>query len=186
MKQIVLTSFMSLGMVFGSAAMNASMAAPAVSSKSGSKTKTSSSRSVSEDRTTSNSKKAAIARDRADHLSDQMIQKLKLNNYQSRKIREINLDKINKMMDIEQQYANDPEAVVNKCKGVCDQRDAELENLLSTDQYSQYFGSRRYFNKYDVTYAQNMGQTSETQSIASNTGGSSTSGGSENQTLANE
>lgn len=187
MKQLVLTSFMSLGMVFGSAAMNSSMATPAVSAKSSSKTKSSNSRSVSEGRTTAGSKKAAIAKDRADHLSDQMITKLKLNNYQARKVREINLDKISKMMDIEQQYANDPEAVTSQCKGVCNQRDAEFEDLLSTDQYSKYFGSRNSFNKYDNAYAQRLVKPAdEAESLAVNIGGGSSSAKSDNQTIVKE
>jgi hypothetical protein len=185
MKQIVLTSFMSLGMVFGSASMNSSMANVAMTSaKPGSKTKSSSSRSVTSERTSS--KKAAIAKDRADHLSDQMITKLKLNNYQSNKIRQINLDKISKMMDIEEQYGSDPQMVESKCKGVCDQRDVELEDLLSTDQYTKYFGARRYFNKLDQVYAQNGGSTKTVDAIASNSGGSGNETASGNQTLSNE
>jgi hypothetical protein len=185
MKQIVLTSFMSLGMVFGSASMNSSMANVATTSaKPGSKTKSSSSRSISEERTSS--KKAAVARDRADYLSDQMITKLKLNNYQSAKIRQINLDKISKIMDIEEQFGNDPQVVDSQCKGVCDQRDAELEDLLSTDQYTKYFGARKYFNKLDKVYAQNGGASKTVNAIASNTGGSGSETATGNQTLSNE
>ncbi|WP_207431210.1 hypothetical protein [Sabulibacter ruber] len=96
------------------------------------------------------------AEQRAKNLSDKMIRELQLNNYQSRKIREINLKNALKMVDFETKYANNP-AELEKCiNGVCKERDKELVNLLSTAQYSQYYSARKSFNTYDREYALKM------------------------------
>ena len=93
------------------------------------------------------------AEQRAKSLSDKMIRELQLNNYQSRKLREINLEKAKKMTNFESKYAGN-QAELDKCfMGVCKERDLELENLLSTAQYSQYYSSRKAFNSYDKEIA---------------------------------
>ncbi|WP_205503293.1 hypothetical protein [Rufibacter psychrotolerans] len=93
------------------------------------------------------------AEQRAKNLSDKMIRDLQLNNYQSRKLREINLKNAQKMVDFETKYANNP-AELEKCiTGVCKERDRELEALLSTAQYSQYYSARKALNSYDRDYA---------------------------------
>ncbi|MBA9077887.1 MULTISPECIES: hypothetical protein [Rufibacter] len=93
------------------------------------------------------------AEQRAQNLSDKMIRELQLNNYQSRKIRQINLEKARKMVEFEAKHAND-KAELEKCiNGVCKERDVELANLLSTAQYSQYYSSRKSFNSFDREYA---------------------------------
>lgn len=103
--------------------------------------------------------KAEIARERANRLSDQMIQELRLNNFQAKRLREINQEKISKMMEIEQKYANNPSLVEKNCQGVCRERDKELESFLSFDQYSQYYANRPEFYKYDKDFAKNIGLT---------------------------
>jgi len=47
------------------------------------------------------------------------------------------------MLSIEQQYAGDQKKIDELCGGVCAVRDAKLENVLSTVQYNDYYGSRK-------------------------------------------
>ena len=96
--------------------------------------------------------------ERANRLSDQMIRELKLNNFQANRLRAINQEKIGKMADIEQKYAANPVLVDKNCKGVCKERDNELESFLSTDQYSRYFHSREAFYKYGMNAASELAQ----------------------------
>ncbi len=111
-----------------------------------------------------NVNKAELAKQRADRLSDQMIQELRLNNFQAKRLREINQEKVSKMMVIEQKYANDPNLVEKNCQGVCRERDKELESFLSFDQYSKYYGNRSEFYKYDKDFAKNIGLVKSTPS----------------------
>lgn len=111
-----------------------------------------------------NGSKAELAKQRADRLSDQMIQELRLNNFQAKRLREINQEKVSKMMAIEQKYANDPALVEKNCLGVCRERDKELESFLSFDQYSKYYGNRSEFYKYDKDFARNIGLVKSTPS----------------------
>ncbi len=97
------------------------------------------------------------AAERANRLSDQMIRDLRLNNFQASRLRAINLDKANKMMDIESKYASDPTLVDKNCKGVCKERDKELEGFLSSDQYSKYYASRTQYYKVDKDFASKIG-----------------------------
>ena len=89
-----------------------------------------------------NVSRAELAKQRADRLSDQMIQELRLNNFQAKRLREINQEKVSKMMAIEQKYAHNPDLADKNCQGVCRERDKELESFLSFDQYSKYYGNR--------------------------------------------
>ncbi|RNI22497.1 hypothetical protein [Rufibacter latericius] len=93
------------------------------------------------------------AEQRAKNLSDKMIRELQLNNYQSRKLREMNLANAQKMVDFETKYANNPAELERCINGVCKERDVALERLLSTAQYSRYYGARKSFNSYDRAYA---------------------------------
>jgi hypothetical protein len=97
--------------------------------------------------------------DRAKRLSDHMIQELRLNNFQANRLREINREKVNKMMEIEKKYASNPALVDKNCRGVCKERDQELESFLSTDQYSLYYGARNKYYKYDKDFAAQIGAT---------------------------
>ncbi len=103
-------------------------------------------------KTATASKKSLSATQRANHLTDRMIRDLRLNNFQARKMRQINLDKVNQMIAIEA-AGGDVTQIDNLCKGVCKDRDKELEDLLSTEQYSIYFGNRPGYYKYDKDYA---------------------------------
>jgi ABC-type transporter MlaC component len=105
--------------------------------------------------------------ERANRLSDQMIRELKLNNFQANRLRAINQEKIGKMADIEQKYAANPVLVDKNCKGVCKERDNELESFLSTDQYSVYYGARTKYYKYDKDFAAQIGAESTVASASS-------------------
>jgi hypothetical protein len=95
--------------------------------------------------------------ERATRLSDQMIRDLRLNNYQASRIRSINQEKVNQMMAVERQYAGNPELIDKNCKGICKQRDKEVEAFLSADQYGQYFASRNQYYSADRTFASQIG-----------------------------
>ncbi|MBC6699015.1 hypothetical protein [Hymenobacter sp. BT190] len=90
---------------------------------------------------------------RAARLSDQMARELRLNGYQSTRLRAINEDKIAKMAAIEQRNAGNNKLIDEQCGAVCKERDRELQAVLSNDQYSSYYGSRSAYYKYDKDYA---------------------------------
>ncbi|GGF13702.1 hypothetical protein [Hymenobacter cavernae] len=90
--------------------------------------------------------------ERAKRLSDQMARDLRLNGYQTAKLRAINEDKVAKMAAIEQKNAGNPKLVDQQCQGVCKERDKELRNVLSSAQYSAYYDSRADFYKFDRDY----------------------------------
>ncbi|HSI90813.1 MAG TPA: hypothetical protein VK927_06815 [Adhaeribacter sp.] len=98
------------------------------------------------------SRKTLSVQDRANHLTDQMIKDLRLNNYQSNRLRAINLELVNKIAAIEAN-GGDPKQVEMDCKGACSDRDKILEDVLSTDQYSKYFSNRPNYFNYDKQYA---------------------------------
>ena len=102
--------------------------------------------------------KSLTVESRANNLSDQMIRELRLNNYQSNKVREINMDVVAQMMAVESEYAGNQELIDQKCKAICGERDEKLENVLSTVQYSNYFGSRKVYTKYDKEFVAKAGQ----------------------------
>jgi len=91
--------------------------------------------------------------ERAKRLSDQMVRDLRLNGYQASRLRAINEDKIAKMAAIERKHAGNPKLVDEQCQGVCKERDKELQAVLSNDQYTNYYGSRSNFYKFDKDYA---------------------------------
>ncbi|GAA4296332.1 hypothetical protein [Nibribacter koreensis] len=102
---------------------------------------------------TSFAQTTAEAEKRAASLSDKMIKELQLNNFQARKLRALNLANAQKMVAFEQKFSNNP-AELDKCiKGVCKERDTELESLLSTSQYSRYYSSRKALVAHDKQYA---------------------------------
>jgi hypothetical protein len=90
---------------------------------------------------------------RADRLSNQMARELRLNNYQTTRLRAINADKVAKMAAIESKHAGNVKAIDDQCQGVCQERDRELRAVLTTDQYSNYFSNRSAYYKYDKDYA---------------------------------
>jgi hypothetical protein len=93
--------------------------------------------------------------DRAEYLSNQMTRDLRLNGYQSARLRAINADKIAKLEAAERQYAKNPEQLDKQAKAIARERDAELQAVLSTDQYTDYFDARKRYAQADHNYAHN-------------------------------
>ena len=107
------------------------------------------------------------ATQRANRLTDQMVKELRLNNFQANRLREINQDKVNKMIQIEDKYANDLAIVDKNCQGVCKERDKELESFLSSEQYSQYYSSRALYYKSDKDFAATIGADADKNTVKS-------------------
>jgi hypothetical protein len=93
--------------------------------------------------------------DRAEYLSNQMARDLRLNGYQSARLRAINADKIGKLEAAERQYAKDPTQLDKQSKAIARERDTELQAVLSTDQYTDYFDARKRYAQADRNYARN-------------------------------
>ena len=93
--------------------------------------------------------------DRAEHLSDQMTRDLRLNGYQSSRLRAINADKITKLESAERQYAKNPGQLDIQSKAIARERDQELQAVLTTDQYTDYFDARKRYMQADRNYARN-------------------------------
>jgi hypothetical protein len=101
-----------------------------------------------------------LVKERANHLSDQMIRDLRLNNYQANEIREINTLIVAKLTEAEKEFNGNPEMLNQKVKSILNERDVQLEDVLSIVQYNNYFGKRPTFNKIDkefVASIQNSG-----------------------------
>jgi hypothetical protein len=116
------------------------------------------------------SKKAVVVEQRANNLSDQMIRDLRLNNYQSNKLRQVNLDMIAKINAVEKEFAGNQEAIDQKCKSISAERDQQLERVLSTVQYNNYFGSRKAYNKVDKEFVANLNKEQLNSAVASASG----------------
>lgn len=119
-------------------------------------------------------KTAVLAEQRANHLSDKMIVALGLNNYQSRKLREINKDIVVKKLAVEKQYAGNQAVIDQKCKEICATRDAKLESVLSTKQYNEYFGDRKVYNETEQKFMAGLNeqpansQAAQTETVSLN------------------
>jgi hypothetical protein len=110
-----------------------------------------------------------LIEERANHLTDEMIRELRLNNYQSNEIREINTEIIEKMMAIETEFKGNQKTITQKVKALFNDRDRKLENILSTVQYNKYFGKRTAFNKIDQEFVANANtQDTTNDKIAGN------------------
>lgn len=103
--------------------------------------------------------------DRAEHLSNQMVRDLRLNNYQAGKLRAINAEKIAKMATIERTNVGNQKLIDEQCNGVCKERDRELQAVLSNDQYSSYFNSRANYYRYDKDFASQSASILLTNSV---------------------
>lgn len=114
-----------------------------------------------------NNNVAAIAEKRANHLTEQMIRELRLNNYQANKIRTINLDVAAQITQIETQYEGNEQLIAEKCQDVLTARDLEFEDVLSTRQYNDYFGDRKMYSKADREFMATLG-VDNAQNMASN------------------
>ncbi|MGI4862752.1 MAG: hypothetical protein ACRYFZ_02440 [Janthinobacterium lividum] len=90
---------------------------------------------------------------RAEHLSTQMVRDLHLNNYQATKLRAINADKVAKLDALERQYARNAAQLEQQSKTVDKERDQELQAVLTPDQYTDYFDSRKRYAQFDKNYA---------------------------------
>ena len=90
---------------------------------------------------------------RADHLSTQMVRDLHLNNYQATRLRAINSDKVAKLDALERQYARSPQQLEEQSQVVGRERDRELQGVLTTDQYTDYFDARQRYAQVDKNYA---------------------------------
>ncbi len=91
--------------------------------------------------------------ERSEHLSERMVRDLRLNGYQATRLRTINSDVVTKMDAIERKNAGNPKLIDQECNGVCRERDQQLQAVLSNDQYSSYYGSRKVYYKYDKDFA---------------------------------
>ncbi|MBT2558492.1 hypothetical protein J7E24_11905 [Hymenobacter sp. ISL-91] len=89
---------------------------------------------------------------RAQDLSYQMTRDLRLNGYQKSRVQAINEDKQARIIAIIQQNAGNDKLIKDQCDIVCRERDKELQSVLSTDQYSNYYGSRREYNAFSMNY----------------------------------
>ncbi|MFD2786390.1 hypothetical protein [Hymenobacter rubripertinctus] len=88
----------------------------------------------------------------ARELSYQMTRDLHLNGYQKTRLQAINNDKQTRIVAILQQNAGNDKLIKDQCDAVCKERDQELQAVLSTDQYSSYYGSRREYNDFSMSY----------------------------------
>lgn len=90
---------------------------------------------------------------KADRLSTQMARDLRLNGYQSNRVQTINAEQAKKMAAIAQKNAGNQKAIDEQCDEVCRQRDAALRNVLSNEQYTDYYGQRSAYNKVAKDFA---------------------------------
>lgn len=90
---------------------------------------------------------------RAEHLSTQMVRDLHLNGYQASRLRDINNDKMAKLAAVESQYAKSPQTAEEQAKTIAQERDQELQAVLTTDQYTDYFDARKRYAQVDKDYA---------------------------------
>ena len=113
-----------------------------------------------------------MANARASHISNEMIRGLQLNNYQSSKIREINLRVAEQITAIEQEHAGNQAKIDALSKEVYAKRDRDLETVLSTVQYNDYYGHRKNYTAMDKAFVANMNQdnTSEDATATADTG----------------
>ncbi|WP_151088865.1 hypothetical protein [Hymenobacter baengnokdamensis] len=92
---------------------------------------------------------------RAEYLTERMTRDLRLNGYQASRMRDINNDKIAKLAAAEHLYAKDPDMLDKQSKAISHERDAEVQAVLSTDQYTDYFDARKRYAQADHDYAHN-------------------------------
>ncbi|GAB3225321.1 hypothetical protein GCM10027346_06440 [Hymenobacter seoulensis] len=88
----------------------------------------------------------------ARQLSEQMARDLRLNGYQKSRLQVINEEKQAKIVAINRRNAGNEKLIQEQCGLVCKERDKELQSVLSTDQYSNYYDSRRAYNSFSMNY----------------------------------
>ena len=90
---------------------------------------------------------------RANRLTDRMAHHLKLNNYQTSRLRRLNREKAQQMFALERQSGADPRKIDEDCQGLCREQEHDLRSLLSTTQYADYYEARNDFYSFDKQYA---------------------------------
>lgn len=116
--------------------------------------------------TTNRADAEAIAR--ANRLTTRMAYHLRLNNYQTSRLRTLNRDKARRMYELEHQAGADPRKIDTDCQGVCREQERDLRRLLSTTQYADYYEARNDFYSYDkqyLTQSQDKGRPTGRQQI---------------------
>ena len=103
--------------------------------------------------------------ERAQRLSSRMTRQLRLNGYQAARVRAINEEKVTKMAAIERKNAGNQKLIELQQNTIYRERDQELQAVLSTDQYSDYYDSRSAYNKYDREYAGNAATAALVNSV---------------------
>ncbi|SDX42998.1 hypothetical protein [Hymenobacter psychrophilus] len=88
----------------------------------------------------------------AQDLSYQMTRDLRLNGYQKSRVQAINEEKQSRIVAIILKNEGNDKLIKEQCDVVCRERDKELQTVLSTDQYSNYYGSRREYNAFSTSY----------------------------------
>ncbi|GAB3817422.1 hypothetical protein GCM10028895_13530 [Pontibacter rugosus] len=119
---------------------------------------------------TENKTSTALASARADHLSEEMIRGLQLNNYQSQKVRDINLKVAEDITAIEEEYAGNQAKIDELSNKARAERDRYLESVLSTVQYNSYFNKRKAYTNIDKEFVTDVKQSdaSETDGAMAN------------------
>lgn len=108
---------------------------------------------VPQDKTQPSPRLNPVVAARAEHLSTQMVYDLHLNGYQASRLRAINTDKVAKLDVVEHQYAQNPQALETQSKAIDKERDQELQAVLTSDQYTDYFDARKRYAQTDRDYA---------------------------------
>ena len=98
------------------------------------------------------------ATNRAERLSDYMVHDLHLNGYQAARLRSINANNTTKLEAAERLNATNAPALDQQRTGILRERDQELQSVLSTNQYSDYYEARNRYNKADRDYASTASQ----------------------------
>ena len=82
---------------------------------------------------------------RATQQTAQMTEKLSLSEAQSAKVKEINLKYANKMKEAREKSAGDREAMRGAIGSIRQEQDAELQTVLTEDQWKQWVAYREEF-----------------------------------------
>ena len=90
---------------------------------------------------------------RAEHLSDQMVRDLRLNNYQATQVRSLNADNMARLDAIEHQNIKNPTLAHEQAAAAAHEHDQRMQAVLTTDQYSDYFDARKRYAQADQDYA---------------------------------
>lgn len=93
--------------------------------------------------------------ERAENLSNHMVRDLHLNGYQADRTRQINLDYTNKLAVIEREQARNPAEAARQTAALDAAREKALQDLYSTDQFTDFFDARKRYAQLDHDYTHN-------------------------------